>query len=119
PGGTVVGKATVKVTAGLNSFTTTANIGTVAPGIFPLNFPLNGVGLAAANVIRVSAGGAQTAENVYQLDANNNIVAKPISFGAATDQLYLTIYGTGFKNAQSATVTIGGQTVPALYTGAQ
>jgi uncharacterized protein (TIGR03437 family) len=115
PDGTTTGKATINVTAGVNSFSTTANIATLGPGIFPLNAG----GLAAANLIRVAAGGTQTAENVYQLDANNNIVARPISFGAGTDQLYLTIYGTGFKNAQSATVTIGGQTVAAPYAGAQ
>lgn len=115
PANTVAGTATIRVTAGLNSFGLTANIGAVNPGIFPLNAG----GLAAANLIRVSSGGARSAENVYQLDANNNVVARPITFGTSGDQLYLTIYGTGFKNGKNATMTVGGQSVPVSYVGAQ
>ena len=113
PAGTAPGKATVKVSAGTNSFTTTANIAAVNPGIFVLNSG----SLGAANVLRVSASGTQSFDTVYQLDAGNNVVPKPISFG--TDQVYVQFFGTGMKNAQKATVTIGGQTIPVLYAGAQ
>jgi uncharacterized protein (TIGR03437 family) len=40
--------------------------------------------------------------------------------GDATDQLYLLLFGTGFRNHSSAvTATIGGTSANVLYAGAQ
>jgi uncharacterized protein (TIGR03437 family) len=88
----------------------------VAPGIFTLN----GGGLAAAGLLRVS-GAAQTPEGVYAVDAAGAVVALPINMGPASDQIYLTLYGTGLRAAATAgtTLTINGVDVPVQYAGAQ
>jgi uncharacterized protein (TIGR03437 family) len=38
----------------------------------------------------------------------------PVSLGPSTEQVYLEIYGTGFRNAKSFTATVGGLSVPVL-----
>ena len=46
----------------------------------------------------------------------------PISLGAAGDQLFLSFYGTGFRNRGAladVTATIGGQKATVLYAGPQ
>ncbi len=50
-------------------------VSTVAPGILTLN----GSGLAAADVVQVSATGAQTFQQVYTMDSNGAIIASPIA----------------------------------------
>jgi uncharacterized protein (TIGR03437 family) len=42
----------------------------------------------------------------------------PISLGPSTEQIYLEMYGTGIRNAKNVTVTVGGLSVPVLYSGA-
>ena len=47
---------------------------------------------------------------------------KPCHIGCLTDQLYLLLFGTGFRNASSLSnlsVTIGGVTSTVTYAGAQ
>jgi uncharacterized protein (TIGR03437 family) len=47
------------------------------------------------------------------------VSAQAIPFGAATDSLYLILYGTGFRRAQgSMSCSMNGQTVSAMYAGA-
>ena len=117
PEGTATGAATLTFTAGDGTSTsTTAQIAGVFPGIFQLNTL---TALAAASVVRVKAGQAQTVEPVYQFDASNNVLARPIDLGAAGDAVYLTLFGTGIRNAKGVTVTVGGQNVPVLDSGAQ
>ena len=116
PAGTATGAATVRVQSGGIDFKQVVQIADVAPGIFTLNR----AGLAAATVLRVS-GGAQSYEDVYQLDGVGNVIAKPIDPGPASDQVFLTIYGTGIRNAGTAgvTVTIDGTRAVVDYAGAQ
>jgi uncharacterized protein (TIGR03437 family) len=117
PEGTATGAATLTFTAGDGtSASTNAQITGVFPGIFQLN---TATALAAANVVRVRAGQSQTVEPVYQFDASNNVLARPIDLGAAGDSLYLSLFGTGIRNAKGVTVTVGGQNVPVLDWGAQ
>jgi uncharacterized protein (TIGR03437 family) len=116
PAGTALGNATVSVITSGTNFSAPLKIVNVAPGVFTLN-PQSG--LAAALVLRVHADGTQAVENVYQVDAAGNVVALPIDLGPETEQVYLLLYGTGVRNAQGVTATVGGGTVPVLFAGAQ
>ena len=84
-------------------------------------FTFNAAGLAAGSVLRVSSDGTQTPENLYQLDGSGALVAATINFGPATDQVFLILYGTGFRAAGTAntTMTIGGQNAQVSYAGDQ
>jgi uncharacterized protein (TIGR03437 family) len=116
PAGTALGNATVSVITSGTNFSGPLKIVNVAPGVFTLN-PQSG--LAAALVLRVHADGTQAVENVYQVDAAGNVVALPIDLGSDTEQVYLLLYGTGVRNAQGVTATVGGAPVPVLFAGAQ
>ncbi len=95
PTDTASGAATITVTSGSRSQVLgNVDVADVAPGLFFLNSD----GLAAADVTRVN-GSITTYEEVAQLDVTTNqFVAVPIDLGSATDKVYLTIYGTGFRN---------------------
>ena len=117
PTGTAPGPATITV-ASLDGISASASgsvqIASVSPGIFQLN----GTALAAAEVVRVMADQSQTIGPVYQLDASNNVTPLPIGVDPANGAVYLSVFGTGFQNAQSVAVTVGGQPVPVLWSGA-
>ena len=63
----------------------------------------------AANVVRVGANGTQSVEPI----------GNGISFGAASDQVFLAIYGSGIRGAATVTATVRGQGIPVLYAGPQ
>jgi uncharacterized protein (TIGR03437 family) len=122
PASTATGAATVNVllngaTVGTGSLT----IASVTPGLFAAN--ANGQGVIAAVLLRIKADGTQSYEAVAQLNAaTNRYEAVPIDFGAATDQLFLVAYGTGFRyrSALSAvTCTVGGANAAVSYAGEQ
>jgi uncharacterized protein (TIGR03437 family) len=115
PAGTATGTATVTIQNQNGTIqSTTIQIGSVSPGIFPLNLS----GLVAAWALPVVNGVQQALQPVYQLVAGN-VVALPVSLGPSTEQVYLEIYGTGFRNAKSITATVGGLSVPVLGWAAQ
>lgn len=72
-------------------------------------------------MLRVSANGGQTYEDLYGVDGGGAVIAKPIDFGAASDQLYLLLYGTGLRGAAAGEVkvTIGGRDAPVVGVAAQ
>jgi uncharacterized protein (TIGR03437 family) len=110
PAGTAAGTATVTIQNQNGTVqSTTITIGSVSPGIFALN----GSGLVAAWVLPVISGTQQPLQPVYQL-ASGNVIALPVSLGPSTEQVYLEIYGTGFRNAKKFTATVGGLSVPVL-----
>lgn len=122
PAGVTTGEAAVNiqrngaiVAAGL------LQIAPVAPSLFTVD--ANGRGLPAATVLRVKADGAQSYEAVARFDTTTNrYEAVPIDFGATTDQLYLIIYGTGFRYRSSlagVSCTIGGVGSGVFYVGVQ
>lgn len=116
PAGTAVGNATVSVVTSSTTFSAPLKIVSVAPGIFTLN----GLGLAAALVLRVHADATQSLENVYQVNPlDGTVSALPIDLGPDTEQVYLLLYGTGARNGQSVTATVGSAAVPVLFAGAQ
>lgn len=115
PPETALGPATVSIAAADGTISAASlQIVTAAPGIFQLN----GQSLAAANVVRVKPDHSQVIEAMYQLDGGNNVIARPIDLGTG-DPIYLSLYGTGWRNAANVTVTVGAQNVPVLYAGAQ
>lgn len=121
PPGTASGAATVTITNADGAVAMeTLQIAPVAPGFFTAD--ASGRGLAAAVLLRVKADGAQQYEPISRFDAaQNRMVAVPIDLGAATDQLYLILYGTGvrFRSGLSAvTARVGGLDSPVEFAGA-
>jgi uncharacterized protein (TIGR03437 family) len=112
PADTAVGSATFTViSGGQTSALGNLDIATTAPGLFFLNADW----LAAASLTRVN-GNNTSYEEIAQLDSTTNLfVAIPIDLGSDTDQVYLTLYGTGFRlrsSLDSVQVLVAG--IPAL-----
>ena len=81
-------------------------------------------GAVAAQVVRVRADGSQSTQNVARFDESLKLfVPAPVDLSDPTDKLYLVLYGTGLRyapgNTSATSVTIGGQTLPVLFSGAQ
>jgi uncharacterized protein (TIGR03437 family) len=118
PMGVAPGNAQVSVITA-SGMQTAANVPVAA--VAPALFTLNGSGLATASAVRVSAGGSQTLELPYLVSAAGLFAANPINMGAAADQVYLTLYGTGLQAAGTSgvTVTVNGVNAPVQYAGPQ
>ena len=122
PAGTASGEATVTITSGTGQVSTgTLNIAAVAPGLF--SAAASGQGVAAAVVLRSKPDGMQGYESVAQYDgAQQRFVAAPIDLGGEDEQVFLILYGMGFRHHSSpsaALVELGGLEVAALYAGPQ
>ncbi|MBS1789765.1 MAG: PQQ-dependent sugar dehydrogenase [Acidobacteria bacterium] len=122
PAGTTAGTATVTIISWNGVVSRgTVQINQVAPGLFTANS--NGRGVPAAVVERFRANGSHTTEPVAQFDAaQNQFVPLPIDLGAVDDQVFLVMFGTGFKfrSALAAvTATIGGMAAEVTYAGDQ
>jgi uncharacterized protein (TIGR03437 family) len=120
PPGTAAGPATVTITSGAGAVSAgTVNIASVAPGLFSAN--ASGQGVAAAVVFRRRADGSESFEPVARFDqAQGRFVAAPIDLGPESDQVFLILYGVGFRFRSSlvaAAVTIGGVNSEVLYAG--
>jgi uncharacterized protein (TIGR03437 family) len=92
-----------------------------APGIFSANG--TGQGPAAAQIVRVKPGNIQTYESIVQLDsATRRYVTAAIDFGPEDNQLFLVLYGSGFRQAartDNVTVKLGGTDGTVTYAGSQ
>lgn len=79
----------------------------------------DGAGVAAAVASRITAADQTVNEAVFTCNppAARSCLASPLSLGAATDTLYVELYGTGSRGAASVQCYVGGQTVPVLYAG--
>lgn len=120
--GLALGPATVRVLSGSGVIANGAvEIVTVAPGVFAAN--ANGRGVAAAAAQRVTPDNTQSYEPVARYDpAQSRFVAVPIDLDSETDQIFLVLFGTGwrYRSAESAVkVTVGGVEVPVTYAGLQ
>lgn len=94
------------------------NIQKVAPGLFSAN--ASGRGPAAATFLKVAIDGART--EGFTFDANTregSRVNVPIDLGPVGQQVFLNLFGTGFRKQSSVTATIGGLAVPVLGAVAQ
>jgi uncharacterized protein (TIGR03437 family) len=122
PAGTAAGAATVTITSGSGKLSLGAvRIAAVAPGLFAAN--ANGQGVPAAVALRVRSDGAQSFEPVAQFDAAaGQFIPAPIDLGAATDQVFLILFGTGIRGRSALTAvtcTIGGVSVTVPFADAQ
>jgi uncharacterized protein (TIGR03437 family) len=122
PAATSTGSATLSVM--LNGTAVgqgTTTVDQVTPGLFAAN--ANGQGVAAAIVLRVKADGSQVAENALQLNSSTNkYEAVPITAAGTGEQLFLLLFGTGFRNRTSlstVTASVGGAAAEVTYAGAQ
>ena len=122
PNDTALGVATVKVKVGATTIAQgTAAIATVAPGVFTLN--ASGSGIVAGVVLRIPAGSAVPIyESLARWDATTSrFVALPIDLGAATDQVFLVLFGTGWRGRSglgNVSVTVGGVSAAVSFAGA-
>jgi uncharacterized protein (TIGR03437 family) len=93
----------------------------IAPAVFAANS--NGQGVAAAVALRVKADGSQQYEPVAQFDqAQNRFVPSPIDLSAPDDQVFLILFGTGFRSRsslESVAATIGGVNSQVSFAGPQ
>ena len=125
PQGTRGGAAMLTVTnGGGQMFTTTLNVAGVAAGIFTAN--ANGLGVAAAQLLRIKADGSLVYDPVARFDvASNQWVPLPIVFGPESEQDFLILYGTGIRgrsNVGNVRVNVaqeGGAPLETLYAGPQ
>jgi uncharacterized protein (TIGR03437 family) len=110
PPGAALGRAKVTI-QNQNGTTQTGlfQIGSVSPGIFALN----GSGLVAAWALPVISGTQQALQPVFQM-VSGSVTSLPVDLGPSTEQVYLEIYGTGFRNARNFTATVGGLSVGVL-----
>jgi uncharacterized protein (TIGR03437 family) len=121
PNGLAAGPATLTIRRDSGS-SVWANVivESVAPGLFSMN--ASGKGVGAVTGLRVDASGQQSSVPVFSCPAAGQCVAVPIDLGAATDQVYLSLYGTGirgFSSLSAITVTIGGIAAPVSGAAAQ
>jgi uncharacterized protein (TIGR03437 family) len=120
PAGTSVGMAGVAV---FNGSSVVANgtipITSTAPGLFTAN--ADGEGVPAAVLLRVR-GDAQIVEPLARYDEEQKrIVPVPIDLGPESDHVFLILFGTGFRSADSqtaVTVMIGEERAEVLFAGA-
>jgi uncharacterized protein (TIGR03437 family) len=111
PAGVSIGAAVVTIGAQ----TAAVQIATAAPGLFTLN----SAGLAAAYVVRVGPGNAQTVEATFAAQGGS-YAAVPVNLTPSTDQFYLILFGTGIRGAGSnVTVAVNGINAPVAYSGPQ
>ncbi len=121
PSGLAPGVYKVTVRYGQQEIVSTIRIESIAPGIFTAD--ASGKGLPSAIVLRIAANGRQTYESAVRYDATRGqFVAIPIDLSNASEQVFLLLYGTGFRNRTSlnnAVANLGGTEVPLLYAGPQ
>jgi uncharacterized protein (TIGR03437 family) len=89
------------------------------PGLFSADG--RGQGLPAAVIQRVKLDGAITTEPVARYDEEQQrFVAAPIDLGPETDQVFLVLFGTGFRSHERGVeCTIGGVNAEVLFAGPQ
>jgi uncharacterized protein (TIGR03437 family) len=117
PAGTALGPATVTVNGTSGASTGAVVIASVSPGIFTAN--QNGSGIVAAYITR-NRGGVQTQELTFAQDQSGSRVAVPIDLGPSSDEVVLSLYGTGLRRgADQVAVTIGGLNAAVQFAGSQ
>lgn len=122
PPGLALGLATVYAVNNGNIHSTgTIEITGVSPGLFTAD--ASGRGLAAAVVLRIRSNGEQVYEPVARYDqTQNRFVAQPIDLSNPAEQVFLLLFGTGFRQRSSlanVTAQIGGVSAEVFFAGAQ
>ncbi|MGH9852991.1 MAG: SBBP repeat-containing protein, partial [Blastocatellia bacterium] len=122
PPGTAAGIANLTIVSGDGSIAAgTAQIASVAPGMFSANS--DGQGVASGVALRIKADGSQSFEPISQFDSGQNkFVAVPIDLGPDTDQVFLILFGTGIRmrgSLASVTASVGAENAEVLFAGPQ
>lgn len=104
------GTATLTVHKGGSDYLSAPiEITATAPGLFSAN--ARGEGVAAAQVLRVSAAGERRIEPLF----DSNLAPIPVSLGPEGEQVFLLLFGSGVRGfAQAVTATVGGEAVNVL-----
>ena len=96
-------------------------IGAIAPALFSAN--ADGMGVAAASILRIQTDGSQSTELIFDPNVNPpGRIGVPIDLGPETDQVFLVLFGTGIRGRgkkSAVSVTIGGEPVEVQFSGAQ
>ena len=121
PTGTKPGIAEIAVfNGGAQVAKSEAPVNPVAPALFTAD--ASGQGAPAAVALRVRADGSQSVEPVAQYDtAQQRFVLIPIDLGPESEQVFLILFGTGFRagsGSDSVATFIGDEIVQTLYAGA-
>lgn len=114
PPGTSLGQATITLNNGGGGVATgTFQVNATAPGFFSSN--ASGSGQASGLVLRVR-NGVQSFERIAQNDGSPIAV----DLGPAGDQVFLILFGTGFRGRSALpSCTIGGLNSQVLFAGQQ
>lgn len=120
PPGISLGSASITVLNGTNIVAAgVVGIDNVSPGVFSAD--ATGKGLAAALVYRLKSNGTESYEPVARYDAvQARFVAEPIDLGPATDQVFLVLFGTGWKFRSGLSTmgcSVGGINSEVVYAG--
>lgn len=119
PAGVAPGRAIVSIINGQGVVSSgSVMIARVSPGLFTLDG--SGRGLVAAYIQRNSSNGQVSYEQVWRLDSGGTLVSQAVELGAQNDQLFLVLYGTGFRSRSAlggVTVNIGGLPAEVLFAG--
>jgi len=78
----------------------------------------SGSGVAAGLWIRVAPTGVQSWDYLFDKALPPNRVPVPVDLGPAGDQIFLSLYGSGFRGAIASGATVGGMPVPVSAFGA-
>ena len=116
PAAVALGFAVVTVYSGTGSVSTgEVEIGRLGPGLYTAN--AQGSGVAAALSLRIDGNGARTLDLVF----NEDLSPKAIDLDPPDDQVYLILFGTGFRLGSQARLAayVGGISVPVLAAVAQ
>ncbi len=94
----------------------TVTIAQNAPGIFTFN--ATGLGVIAGSVLRVRNSVAFYEELAQS--TSEGFITRAIDLGPASDQVYLVMFGTGWRQAGNATrVLLGGEVITPQFAGPQ
>jgi uncharacterized protein (TIGR03437 family) len=112
PAATALGAASTKLTTSTGTVIAgTLTIARMSPGLFTAN--ANGSGVAAGLWIRFPTSGSETYGYLFDpAQPEGSRAALPVTLDSLDDQVFLSLYGTGFRSAATATATIGGLAVP-------
>ncbi len=105
---TALGPATIKLTTSAGADASgTMTIERISPGLFTAN--ASGSGVPAGFWILAATGGTQTQDYLFDpAQPVGSRVPVAVDLGASNDQVFLSLYGTGFRGAAQATATVGG-----------
>jgi len=117
PSGLNPGLIALTISAPAGGVTSAVRTTSTAPGLFAAME--DGVGVAAAQAVTNQSSGAQTITDTFTCSGNPP-TCSAVPFSVTNGMTALVLYGTGIRGRASisdVTVSVGKQTLPALYAG--